>query len=67
MPAAWLIEQCGWKGKRIGDAGSYEKQPLVLVNYGNATGAEMLDLAGKIVDDVDRKFGIRLEKEVNIV
>ena len=67
IPAAWLIDQCGWKGKRIGDAGSYEKQPLVLVNYGSATGQNILGLAAQIEDTVEQKFGIRLEKEVNVV
>jgi UDP-N-acetylmuramate dehydrogenase len=67
IPAAWLIEQCGWKGKRIGDAGTFEKQPLVLVNHGNATGRQILDLAKSIENDVFGKYGIKLEKEVNIV
>lgn len=67
IPAAWLIEQCGWKGKRLGDAGTFEKQPLVLVNHGNATGRQILDLAKIIEEDVAVKYGIRLEKEVNIV
>jgi UDP-N-acetylmuramate dehydrogenase len=67
IPAAWLIEQCGWKGKRIGDAGTFERQPLVLVNHGNATGRQILDLASKIEEDVSKKYGIRLEKEVNIL
>lgn len=67
IPAAWLIEQCGWKGKRFGDAGTFEKQPLVLVNHGNATGRQILDLAKSIEEDVEKKYGIRLEKEVNIV
>ena len=67
IPAAWLIEQCGWKGKRIGDAGTFDKQPLVLVNHGNATGRQILDLAKSIEEDVVVKYGIRLEKEVNII
>lgn len=67
IPAAWLIEQCGWKGKRIGNAGTYPNQPLVLVNYGNATGHEILTLAEKIENDVFDKFNIRLEREVNVV
>jgi UDP-N-acetylmuramate dehydrogenase len=67
IPAAWLIEQCGWKGKRLGDAACYDKQPLVLVNFGKATGKDILDLAGNIQNDVTSRFGIRLEKEVNVV
>ncbi len=67
IPAAWLIEQCGWKGKRIGDAGTFEKHSLVLVNHGNATGRQILDLAMFIERDVLAKFGIRLESEVNII
>ncbi len=67
IPAAWLIEQCGWKGKRIGDAGIFEKQPLVLVNHGNATGRQILHLANSIEEDVRVKYGVKLEKEVNVV
>jgi UDP-N-acetylmuramate dehydrogenase len=67
IPAAWLIEQCGWKGKRSGDAGCYEKQPLVLVNHGSASGRDILELATGIEDEVYTKFGIRLEKEVNVI
>lgn len=66
IAAAWMIEQCGWKGKRYGDAGVHENQPLVLVNYGSATGEEILHLAGRIIDSVEKKFGIRLEPEVNL-
>ncbi|MDX1942336.1 MAG: UDP-N-acetylmuramate dehydrogenase [Saprospiraceae bacterium] len=67
IPAGWLIEQCGWKGYRRGDAGCYEKQALVLVNYGNAKGLELWQLAQDIADSVEAKFGIRLHPEVNVI
>ena len=67
IPAAWLIEQCGWKGFRSGDVGVHPNQPLVLVNYGTATGRQVLDLANQIMDSVNQKFGIRLETEVNVI
>jgi len=67
VPAGWLIEQCGFKGKRFGDAGVHSRQALVLVNYGKATGRELLDLANGIKDAVLQKFGVVIEPEVNII
>ncbi|MXN91633.1 UDP-N-acetylmuramate dehydrogenase [Flavobacterium sp. Sd200] len=67
VPAGWLIEQCGFKGKRFGDAGVHAKQALVLVNYGTATGQELLNLSKNIQQTVLDTFGISIEAEVNVI
>lgn len=67
IPAAWLIEQCGWKGKSLGGARCYEKQPLVLVNAGNATPEDIINLASAICADVKAKFNITINPEVNYI
>lgn len=67
LAAGWLIEQCGWKGKRVGETGSHAKQALVLVNYGNAKGAEIWSLAMDIQASVKSKFGVEIHPEVNVI
>ncbi len=67
IPAGWLIEQAGFKGKRFGDAGIHEKQALVLVNYGNATGLEILNVSKIIQETIFKTYGIRIEAEVNVI
>lgn len=66
VPAGWLIEQAGWKGKKVGNTGSHKDQALVLVNYGKATGSEIMALSEEIQRDIQNKFGIELEREVNV-
>ncbi len=67
VPAGWLIEQAGFKGKRFGDAGVHKNQALVLVNYGTATGAELVALSQNIQQTILTQFGIAIEAEVNII
>lgn len=67
VPAGWLIEQAGFKGKRFGDAGVHKNQALVLVNYGNATGQEILAVSKEVQKTVFEKFGIKIEAEVNVI
>ena len=67
IPAAWLIEKAGWKGKTFGNIGVHKNQPLVLVNYGGGDGANIRDLAFEVKESVDKEFGIELTPEVNII
>lgn len=67
IPAGWMIEQCGWKGKVLGHAGVHDKQALVLVNNGGATGEEVLRLCDTICKDVQARFGVSIHPEVNVI
>lgn len=67
IPAAWMIDRCGWKGRRLGNAGVHDKQALVLVNKGGATGKEIIDLSQAIRNSVKEKFGVDIYPEVNFI
>jgi UDP-N-acetylmuramate dehydrogenase len=67
LAAGWLIEQCGWKGKIAGNTGTWKNQSLVLVNHGGATGQEVYTFSSEIIDSVYAKFGVLLQREVNII
>ncbi|OJW15097.1 UDP-N-acetylmuramate dehydrogenase [Mucilaginibacter sp. 44-25] len=67
LAAGWLIEQCGWKGKQVGHTGTWKNQALVLVNHGGATGEEIYNFSSQIIDSVYDKFGVSLQREVNII
>ena len=67
VPAGWLIEKAGFKGKRFGNAGIHKNQALVLVNYGNATGQEILNVSKDIQATILKEFGIAIEAEVNVI
>jgi UDP-N-acetylmuramate dehydrogenase len=67
IPAGWMIDQCGWKGRSLGRAGVHARQALVLVNRGGATGREIVALCEAVRSDVKERFGIDIHPEVNII
>jgi UDP-N-acetylmuramate dehydrogenase len=67
ISAGWMIEKCGWKGKVVGETGTWKNQALVIVNHGNATGSDIYELSSSIISDVQKHFDITLEREVNII
>lgn len=67
LAAGWLIEQCGWKGKIVGNVGTWKNQALVLVNHGKATGLEIYELSEAIIESVKKRFDLCLEREVNVI
>lgn len=67
ISAGWLIEKCGWKGRIVGETGTWKNQALVIVNHGKATGSDIYDLSSSIISDVKKHFDITLEREVNII
>ena len=67
LAAGWLIDQCGFKGKRLAEAGVYEKQALVIVNHGNASASDILNLAKQIQEAVQKQYGVELDIEPNIL
>jgi UDP-N-acetylmuramate dehydrogenase len=67
IPAGWMIDQCGWKGRKLGPAGVYDKQALVLVNLGGAKGEDIVRLCEAIRHDVKERFGVEIRPEVNVV
>ena len=67
IPAGWLIEQCGWKGRSLGKAAVHDKQALVLINKGGAIGKDILELCNVVRNDVKNKFGINIHPEVNFI
>ena len=67
LAAGWLIDRCGWKGRRMGPVGVHDRQALVLVNHGGATGRQVMELARAVQQDVRDRFGVEIETEVNIL